>query len=465
MVKTYKHIIFLFLILVLYSCTDEKAGVLPSVEERVTEAVTNLKLELTAPANGWKLEYQPTNESGVFFMLLEFDDDEVRIQSDVAENDGEFFDHTIPWRIDNALGLELIYETYGVFHYLFEQDGATFGAEFEWGFVEKEGDNLVFRSISDFSFDQSTIVLEPAKSGDENLFARDIAQNLLKFSTISPKVLESPKPKQEIIMEDTGISVFWSLDPAKRIIESILASTGSDFDDPDFSAVILEHTSGYKLQNGKMILLEPLQFVLNNRLYTIEDIAFTEYSDTGPTLCTLAADDGPLYKGQSSLGNVSMISSLFDLEGTAFQPIAEFPYSVNSIFIFDESGNSLSDEGMVIAEKFPNTVAFLFYYDFESDTQPNNAVGFILDDGNGNSDIFLREILPTSTVGNRINVTLTDNYYHTGIQGPDDAANLAEITDLLFEGGDVYASDFPVEGLLVFKLFNPCNQHEIFLVQ
>ena len=308
--------------------------------------------------------------------------------------------------------------------------------------------------------------MEPAKSGDENLFARDIAQNLLKFSTISPKALESPKPKQEIIMEDAGISVFWSLDPAKRIIESILASTGSDFDDPNFSAVILEHTSGYKLQNGRMILLEPLQFVLNNRLYAIEDIAFTEYSDTGRTLCTLAADDGPLYKGQiSSLGNISMVSSLFDLEGTAFQPIAEFPYSVNPFFIFDESGNSLLNEGMIIAEMFPNAVGFVFYYGFESDTQPNNAVGFILDDGNGNSDIFLREFLPTTTVGNMINVSLTNNYYHSGIPGPDDEANLAEITNLLFEGGDVYASDFPVEGLLVFKLFNPCNQHEIFLVQ
>ena len=109
-----------------------------------------------SPSNGWKLEYKPTNQSGVFFMLLEFDEDEVRIQSDVAENSGEFFDHTIPWRVDNALGLELIYETYGVFHYLFELDAASFGAEFEWAFIEKAGDNLVFRSISDLSFSAST---------------------------------------------------------------------------------------------------------------------------------------------------------------------------------------------------------------------------------------------------------------------------------------------------------------------
>ena len=92
-------------------------------------------------------------------------------------------------------------------------------------------------------------------------------------------------------------------------------------------------------------------------------------------------------------------------------------------------------------------------------------MGFLLDDGNGNSDIFLREFNPTTTVGNKINVVLNNNYFHTGVPGPDDQSNLEEITNLLFEGGDVYASDFPVEGLIVFKLFNPCNQYEIFLVQ
>ena len=180
----------------------------------------------------------------------------------------------------------------------------------------------------------------------------------------------------------------------------------------------------------------------------------------------LSADDGPKYEGQvAGIGSISMIASLFDLEGTAFQPIPEFPYSVNSFFIFDETGASLSDEGNIIAEKFPDAVAFLFYYEFESDTQPSNAVGFILDDGNGNSDIYLREFLPTSTVGNKITVTLTNNFYHSGTPTPEDEANLTEITDLLFEGEEVYASDFPVEGLTVFKLFNPCNQYEILLVQ
>jgi hypothetical protein len=456
---------FLFFFL-LIACTKEKVAILPPVEERVTEAISNLRTELTTPQHGWRLEYQPTSESGIFYMLLAFDEEEVRIQSDVADNNGEFFDHTIPWRVDNALGLELIFETYGVFHYMFELDNATFGAEFEWAFELKDGDNLVFKSISDPHFDRSTITLAPASANDDNLFAREIAANLNAFSTIGPKALEMPIPRQQIILEDAGISIYWSLDPGKRIVTSTLAGTGTDFDDPGFEAVVLDHTSGYILQSGNMELLDPLQFILSGRAYTISSITFSDFSNTGPSFCAFSADNGPLYTGNiAGLGSITMIGSLFDLEGTAFQPIAEFPYSVNSFFIFDETSTSLSEEGGIIAENFPGAVGFLFYYGFESDTQPSNAVGFILDDGIGNTDIFLREFQPTTTVGNKINVVLTDVYYHSGVPGPEDENNLAEITDLLFEGGDVYAFDFPVEGLVVFKLFNPCNQYETFLVQ
>jgi hypothetical protein len=464
--NTSLYVSVLILILFFQACTKEKEALLPSVEERVTEAVTNLRTELTAPANGWRLEYQPTSASGIFYILLKFDEDEVHIQSDVADNNGEFFDHTIPWRVDNALGLELIYETYGVFHYLFELDAATFGAEFEWAFLEKTGEDLVFRSISDLSFAPSTITLTPAAPNDDDKFSRDIAANLNEFVSIGPKALEVQIPKQQIILEDAGISVYWSLDATKRVITSILATTGNDFDDPDLQAVVLNHQSGYILQNGNLELLVPLQFALDGRSYSITAINFSEFNNSGPNYCTFSPDNGPLYTGQiAGLGSVSMISSLFDLEGSAFLPISDFPYSVNSFFIFDELVNSLADEGGIIAEKFPGATGFLFYYGFESDTQPSNAVGFILEDGLGNSEIILRGFEPTTTIGNMVNIVLNNDYYYSETPDPDDQANLEEITNLLFEGGDMYASDFPVEGLNVFKLFNPCNQHEIFLVQ
>ena len=464
--NTFLYGSIILLILFFQSCDKDKEALLPPVEERVTEAVLNLRNDLTAPANGWRLEYQPTNASGVFYMLLEFDEDEVHIQSDVADNNGEFFEHTIPWRVDNALGLELIYETYGVFHYLFELDAATFGAEFEWAFVTKAGENLIFRSISDLSFTPSTITLTPADPNDDSKFSRDIAANLNEFVSVGPKALEVQIPKQQIILEDAGISVYWSLDATKRIVTSNLATTGSNFEDLSLQAVVLDHQSGYILQNGNLELLVPLQFVLDGRSYSIDAINFSEFTNTGPNYCTFSPDNGPIYTGQiSGLGSVSMISSLFDLEGTAFLPFPDFPYSVNSFFIFDGSGSSLADEGGIINERFPNATGFLFYYGFESDTQPSYAVGFILEDGLGNSETILREFDPVTTVGNMIQVNLNNNYYFSGTPDPNDQANLEEITNLLFEGGNMYASDFPVEGLNVFKLFNPCNEHEIFLVQ
>ena len=117
MKSNYFHICLLILIMGIASCSQDEGEKLAPAEVRVDQAISDLKSELIGPSKGWKLEYQPTNESGVYFMIMDFSEDGlVNIKSDAAENDEEFFDHTIPWRIDNALGLELILETYGIFH-------------------------------------------------------------------------------------------------------------------------------------------------------------------------------------------------------------------------------------------------------------------------------------------------------------------------------------------------------------
>jgi hypothetical protein len=451
-----------------FACDSDDGVRLPPVEQRVTEAIAGLRSELLAPDSGWKLEYKPTNESGVFFMLLKFEQDgTVRIRSDVAENGGEFYDQTISWRIDNALGLELILETYGVFHYLFEQDGATFGAEFEFEYVGKQGSSLVFRSASDVFGVPSLLTFNPAASGDDGLFARDIAANLNAFATISPKALESPVPKQQIILENAGISILWSLDPAKRIIRTILAGAGTDFEEGNFNGVLSDHTSGYKLESGKLVLLDPVDISINAQTHiSFDAISFTDFSFNGPGFCSASPGNGPEYTGQiDGIGPVSMVASLFDPEGADFQPIEEFPYSVNSVFIFNDAGESLSDEGNLLDATFPEAVAFLFYYGYVSDSLPSHAAGFVLDHPDGNAEIILREFVPASTSGNKVRVLLTDQFYFSGTPSAAAEDGLRGITDILFEGENLYASDYPVEGLTVFKLFNPCNRYEIFLVQ
>src|SRR5690606_6989705 len=118
-------------------------------DERVAEAKAALKQDLTA--NPWKLKYKPEQGAGSFWMLLEFNDnDQVTIKSDLGSNEGKYYEQTISYRIDSSLGLELILETYSVFSFLFEQDQATFLAEYEFHYVNKTPDNaLVFRSKTD----------------------------------------------------------------------------------------------------------------------------------------------------------------------------------------------------------------------------------------------------------------------------------------------------------------------------
>ena len=144
MIRNFLPILILFS-LMLVSCEDDRED-LPSFDERVSVAIADLTAELAAPNNGWRLDYQPTPDAGRFFILLDFDENgQVNIQSDLAVNDGEFFNQTIPYRIDNALGLELILETFGVFHYLFEQDQSRFGAEFE--FIFKDKHTVIYNAI------------------------------------------------------------------------------------------------------------------------------------------------------------------------------------------------------------------------------------------------------------------------------------------------------------------------------
>lgn len=444
--------------LVFLSCENGSNPKLPSVEDRVSEAKANLISELTAPANGWRLDYQPTPDGGIFFMLLKFTEDEVTIQSDVVDNDGEFFNHTIPYRIDNASSLELILETYGVFHYLFELDRANFGAEFEFLFRFKDGSNLVFDSKTDGGV-PTKLIFEPANAGDENMFSRDLAENLDAFVSASPQAIVQVSPSQQLILEDQDISIFWVLDASKRSLIAEVAAEGTDIDQIIASGNIINinQTTGYALLNGNLVLQEPVSFVIGGQQVTIDQIALNTFEMTGPSVCSTGPDNTARYKGQiAGLGNISLIGSLLSIRGAGFQPNV---YTVNALFTFDGEGNSLTDPGEVIGNNFPTAQAFIFLYGVQLNDPaiPIYSVGLILEDG-----LYLREYLPTTTDINRLKITLTNNFFFTEPATAAERQGLIEVTDQLFEGGEVYSFDFPQSG--VFRLFNPCNQNEMFLL-
>ncbi len=456
-------IVCLLAMSLLFSCDDENENNLPPVEERVESAIASLRADLTAPPNGWKLQYQPTPESGTFFMLLKFTSNgDVNIKSDVADNNGEFFDQTITYRIDNALGLELILETFSVFHHLFELDQATFGAEFEFLFKTRENNNLLFESISDFS-DPTQLVFEPATATDESLFALEISQNLNAFGQLSPQVFGGIAPSQQIVIQNRNISVFWTIDITKRNLVAEFARIGTTPAEVIAgNGINLNHTSGYTIQDGMMILLNPLSFVLNGQQNNISELSLTTFSMDAASLCpTSPVADNPKYTGFSSgLGNVTMLNSLLSTRGSAFQNSV---YSVNAQFVFDGNGQALTDGGS-IGTKFPLATGFVFFYGvpLNNPNIPIYSVGLIFDDGN----VFVREFKPTSTKINLVDLDFLDQFFFSGtLPAPGTDEDLKAIIDEIFTGGQVYAFDFPANGATVFRLFNPCNRYEVFLVQ
>jgi len=441
------------------SCSEDNTD-LPPVEERIDQAIASLRNDLTAPSQGWRLEYQPTPDAGIFFMLLDFTPDgQVTIRSDVVDNDGEFFEQTLPYRIDNALGLELIFETFGVFHHLFVQDQASFGAEFEFIFVGKEDSNLIFESKTDFTL-PTRIVFEPADSGDEELFARDVAENLEAFSGLTPQIFGATPPIQQVLFNDQGVSVFWSLDPSKRNIQADFASLGTTVEEIASNNIIpLGQNTGYALRDGSLVLQTPISFNLGGQ-FTISEIALNDFSMDGANVCPISPDDNPRYEGVAQgLGSATLLNSQFSSTGAGFQ--TNNVYSVNIFFVFDGEGNSLSEEG-IIAELFPDIGGFIFLYGIDpiDPDLPSFSTGLILDDGG----LLVREFEPTTTAINLVEVDFTDNFFFSESQEPGTEEKLTQVLDQIFEGGDMYAFDFPQQGLTVFRLFNPCNAHEIFLV-
>ncbi|MEM9298392.1 MAG: DUF4302 domain-containing protein [Bacteroidota bacterium] len=451
--------------LVLGACESDDDN-LPSVEERVANAVDDLRDDLTEPANGWRLDYQPAPGTGLFYILLDFDDDgQVTIKSDVPDSNGEFFEQTITYRIDNGLALELILETYGVFHYLFEKDQSSFGGEFEFLFENEDGDDLIFRSKSDVG-NTTRLVFTPAISDAESLLSRELATNFAEFNTLNSQIFGGDPPVQQLILMDNNVSIFWSIDLEGRVIQFDLAGTGTTIEEVlQNNTVALSHTTGYSFLDEKLILIDPATVTVNGEQFNINELELADFSVDGEVFCDSDPVPTAVYNGSiEGVGSIRLQRSFFDSGGLNFQPMTDVPYSVNVIFVFDAAARSLAEEGSIFLG-FPDAVAFVFNFGLVSDTEPANAVGFILEDDQGNRKTYLREFEVLSTLGNELEINLLDSFYYSDTPTAAEEEDLEEITNEIFQGGTLHVSDLPTDGLDVFRLFNTCNQYEIFLVR
>ncbi|UXX78787.1 DUF4302 domain-containing protein [Reichenbachiella carrageenanivorans] len=463
---------YLFIVSLMWlgACSHELEKLTPP-EERSEAAIGDLINELTQPANGWMMNYQPTPTSGVFYMLMEFSEDgTVRIQSDVPGDNGYFFDQTIPYRIDASLHLELIFETYGVLHYLFEIDQSTFGAEFEFYYVGKQGDNIVLSSKTDSQSNPTELLMVPAIANAADALSQELSTNMEAYDSLHAVFTG---PMQHIVLKDQ-ISLFWRISPYDRVIQVRGAAVGTTT-----AEVVsinktneLDHVTGYSYFDEQVVLTDPFDFTLDGIEYTISALELTNFSRETTTVCTTDDYYAPLYDGQvEGIGTVQIHQTLFDVAGLGFQPQAE-RYSVNVYYVLSDEGFSISEYG-IIEELYPNATNFIFNYGFNDVAEPAYAVGLAVQADDGTTQVLLREFETTTTVENHVEVVFkdeaTDPYYPATISA-EDRANIKTITDEIFGvgGGTVYAAEIEfsnTEGLTIFDLYNPCTEYEFLLVQ
>ncbi len=458
---------YIFLLsFLIFSCSNELEKITPP-DIRAAEAIDDLNEKLQAPSQGWKIDYQPTPESGIFQVIIDFKENGIAsINSDLTDNNGAFVQQDIPYRIDNALAIELIFETYAVFHYLFELEQSQFGAEFEFLFEGEDGDDLVFSSKSDLT-SPTLIRFTPASSSDLDQFSLEESKNITSYNKFTPLVSGGVAPIQRIEIPGRNVSLFWFIDITRRTITAGFISTGTTEAEVLASAdkLKLNQTTTYKYSSGKIVLSEPLTFTFMGDSYSIGSVALDDFSTSQIEICSGTLSDFPNYTGSiEGLGSVNITKSFLEFEGLKMIPQTESPYSVNVFFAFDDLTRSLIQIGL-LADRFPTATGIAFNYGFDSEEEPANAMGLYLEAVDGSRLTYLREFQLISQVGNRLEISFTNDFYYSDPISGTEEEDLTAFTDLMFEGGVVYIFDFPVDDVTVFRLFNPCNSHEFFLVQ
>lgn len=457
------HILLLLTAIWCGSCNDDEND-LPSASDRSEEAIDELLDELTDPANGWLLNYQPNPNTGQYLILLNFNKNgEVNIKSDVPDEDGFYFDQTVPYSVTSSLGIKLTIDTYSVFHRMFEYDRSTFGAEFNFLFDDEKSGRLLFTSGTDLVA-PTELELIPVASSIDLSASQGLSENLQKYEGFTPIIFGGEAPTQQLILEDKNISILMSNSIRNRIIQFDIAGVGTTLEEIEENNVPINRTIPYTLSEGKIVLNNSVSVSIGGETITLSEIELTELTLDGDVVCSTSTENTPIYKGQATgLGAVTLLRSTFDSGGVDFQPQEDEPYAVNVLFIFDNVGRSLFERGS-IAEKFPNALGFVFNYGLDSVGVPAYATGFILEKPNGERKTYLREFEPTTTDGNKITITLKDDYFYSETPDSEEEMALEEITNEIFGGGGEFIIYDLDNNPGVFRLYNPCSGYEFFLV-
>nr|WKN36936.1 DUF4302 domain-containing protein [Tunicatimonas sp. TK19036] len=443
--------LWVVLMLLLAACgtNDDDLIFDKTADERVAEAIAALESQLTAPANGWVLRYQPVDESGAYVVLLNFTEDgELRIRTDFKVGDEEFYDQTITYRVDNSLGLELIFENYSFFSFLFEQDNASFQAEYEFDYInETPNGELVFRSKTDLG-SPTTLVFEQAPENAESLLGRQVNENLDVLS----EGLGVVSPVYRLNYLNRDLSLFLSLNTALRTLSFTYASSASGG-----GGQSINFSTGYIMEGNTMILGEPFTGTYIGNNITIPAISFNTLSDAASIEACTRTFEIQQYTGTVAESNdaVALLPTLFDPAGASFENISNiFIASVGSIY---NNGESV---GAQIAEDIDGASIFVLYY-LNTNQQNFLSMGYLINLPDNNFTIPVKEFTPTYD-GNQVQFDFMPEY--TFANGDttvtlDTAAMNMYINNLTQGGGTRILQS----GESTYEFYNPCTGWSVLL--
>lgn len=430
-------------IVLLTACDDDDVAIFDQPSDvRASEAIDNLKQELIAPSNGWIVRYRPERESGTFYVMMKFNQDNtVNIKTDLGNEDGTYFDHTVTYRIDNSLGLELIVESYSFFSYLFEQDMATYLAEYEFNYVNKTPDNaLVFTSKTDPDV-PTRLVLLPASEQDESLLARDVSTNLNTIAGDLNKFSSSLK----LTYDNRDVILFMGLNNLRRIVTIQSASRKTN---PNASLNV-DFSTPYILKGDSIVFDEAYSSTMFGTSIAIKGIKFGALTDGTLDVCpspiTVHA-----YTGVTSNNDAVRIeTSLSDAAGRTFTQSDFYFAPLEDIY---ENGVS---SGARIIQEIPGALSIQLYYNYSlGGNDILNGIGFVIQNPNGTITFALKQFTPT-LVENKLSFDFDDEftYFGTTPSNPNEA-NMNQYLQYLTEGDNTYVFKLSTGE---YEFHNPCT--------
>lgn len=426
--------------LILGSCKDDDIAVFEkTADERVAEAIATLKQDLVAPANGWRIKYRPEAESGSFYVLMDFNEDNtVTIKSDVGYNDGEFFETTVTYRIDSSLGLELIIESYSFFSFLLEQGGASFPAEYEFNYVNKTSDNaLVFNSKTDLGT-PTVLLFEEAAGTDENLLGKTLSPNINVMADDFRKF--SSSLRLTYVNKDLALNVV--MDEFRRTISFTTASRKSN----SSTTQRLNFSSPYFFKGDSLVFDTRFSGTVLNNAISIKGIKFSTLTTQTLSICadpiTLHGVDGVT----SANDMIKLETSLLDPGGKNVAQVSDF--YIGYLENIRNDGQYVGDE---ITQNIAGAAAMQLYY--------NNGgfygIGFIIINPDGSATFALRQFTPTFDE-NKIVFNFEPEISIFGeTDTPANTDNVNIYLDALTQGDQTYVFEIE-EG--VYEFYNPCTK-------